>query len=454
MQLKIAKTVLTVAGSDSSGGAGIQADLKTFAAFGTFGTSVVASVTSQNSFGVNSAFDLPATVVEDQLRALFADRKPSAVKTGMLGNEAIVERVAGCLARHKVKKLVVDPVARSSSGKTLLSKKGVQALKEKLLPLALLTTPNLREAEILSGVRIVRPADRTKAARAILKTGVKSVLIKGGHAKGKPDDFFFDGREILLFEGERLTAEDLHGTGCVLSAAIAAGLALGCDLVSAVRRAKEFIGQSIAGGVLTGGGVPSVEPLARLYKDAERWELYKRVSTAAETLKANRIGDLIPEVQSNLVAALDGARGHEDVIGFPGRLVRNGADVAIIAPPCFGASRHVANIVLTAMQFDPSRRAVMNIKYDDRLLAICKRMKLKIAAFDRADEPKGVKVKEGSSLEWGTAKAIRDRGYVPDIVYDKGGMGKEEMIRVIAEDVETLVDRILRIHRLYSRNVW
>ncbi|GJL77717.1 MAG: bifunctional hydroxymethylpyrimidine kinase/phosphomethylpyrimidine kinase [Nitrospinaceae bacterium] len=441
-------TALTIAGSDPSGGAGIQADLKTFAAFKTFGQSVISSLTIQNTLGVQGTFDIPADTVAQQLKALLDDKKPLAVKTGMLGNEAVVECVARQIKRARIKKLVVDPVIRSSSGKTLLSKRGVQALKDNLLPLALVVTPNIKEAEILSGVRIAQPSDRLKAARAILKTGVKSVLITGGHLKGNPEDFFYDGGRPVKLVAERLTREDLHGTGCVFSAAVTAGLALGKPLALVLSEAKEFMRQAILGGVRSGEGQGSVEPLHPLYQNEERWDIFQRVSRAAEVLKEEKIGHLVPEVQSNLGMGLTGAKEHQDVIGFPGRIVKYGQDIVTLSPPQFGGSRHVANIVLTAMRYDPAKRAVMNIKYTPELMKICKRLKFKTATFNRADEPKQVRHKEGSSLEWGTDTAIRKTGFVPDIIYDIGGMGKEEMIRVISEDVESLVDKVLKIHWL------
>jgi hydroxymethylpyrimidine kinase / phosphomethylpyrimidine kinase / thiamine-phosphate diphosphorylase len=445
--MKTVPTALTIAGSDPSGGAGIQADLKAFSAFGVFGQSVITAITFQNTLGVKGAFDIPDDTVEQQMRTLLEDKKPQAVKTGMLANEAVVECVARQLKRAKIRKLVVDPVIRSSSGKTLLSKKGVQALKETLLPLAQVVTPNIKEAEILADMRIVKPADRLKAARIILKTGVKSVLITGGHLKGNPEDFFYDGGRAVKLDAERLTSEDLHGTGCVLSAAITACLAQGKPLAQAVADAKEFIGKAILGAVRSGTGQGSVEPLAPLHQDAERWDIFQRVSRAMEILKDAKIGHLIPEVQSNLGVGLENARTHQDVIGFPGRIVKHGDAIVTLSPPQFAGSRHVANIVLTAMSHDPSMRAVMNIKYTPELMTLCRRLKFKTATFNRADEPTKVRQKEGSSLEWGTDHAIRQCGFVPDIIYDIGGMGKEEMIRVLSKDVESLVDKILKIHR-------
>ena len=157
-------------------------------------------------------------------------------------------------------------------------------------------------------------------------------------------------------------------------------------------------------------------------------------------------------MQSNIGVGLPGAQKAEDVAAIPGRIVKNGNDIFTVVAPQFGASQHVAKIVLTAMHFDPAMCAVMNIKFSDLILKACKKMKFRIASFDRAKEPKSVKQKEGSSLEWGTHKAITDCGYVPDIIYDLGGQGKEEMIRVLARDIGELVEKVLKIHRWVVAN--
>ena len=167
--------------------------------------------------------------------------------------------------------------------------------------------------------------------------------------------------------------------------------------------------------------------------------------------KKERIGNLVPEVQTNIGLGLSNAKTHDDVLAVPGRVIKNGEDIFTGARPQFGASRHVANIVLTVMQHDSKIRAVMNIKYSDSLLNICKKLKYQIASFDRAKEPKKVQVREGSSLEWGTEKAIASFGSVPDIIYDLGGIRKEEMIRVIATDMDSLVKNVLAINRLYKK---
>lgn len=451
MSYKTTNTALTIAGSDSGGGAGIQADLKTFSAFGVFGKTIITSVTSQNSFGVQSSYNLPATVIGQQLQAISEDRKCQAVKTGMLGNEEAVLMISRIIKKNRLKKIVIDPVVISSSGKRLLTKNGIDALKQYLLPLASLVTPNIKEAELLSGIKIKNLSDTKRAARAILKTGVRTVLITGGHLRGTPDDLFFDGKDMHIYSSKRLTNLDIHGTGCVFSAAITAGLAQGVTVRESIRNAKKYIGEAILGAIYPGNGAPCVEPNALIYKENEKFQTLCELNNAIEIFKKERIGNLIPEVQTNIGLGLSNATKHEDVLAIPGRVIKNGEDIFTGAQPQFGGSRHVANIVLTVMQHEPDQRAVMNIKYTDSLLRICKKLKFKIASFDRAKEPRSVRVREGSSLEWGTEKAITNYGSVPDIIYDLGGIRKEEMIRVIAKDMGSLIDKILSIHNLHKK---
>jgi hydroxymethylpyrimidine kinase / phosphomethylpyrimidine kinase / thiamine-phosphate diphosphorylase len=444
---------LTIAGSDSGGGAGIQADLKTFSALGVFGKTVITSITSQNTLGVQAVDDLPVGVVESQLKSILEDAKCQAVKTGMLGNEEIVGKVTTLLKRYRAKNLVVDPVIFSSSGKKLLTASGVEVLKNGLLPLAQLVTPNIREAEILSGIRIRGLADMKRAARKILKTGARAVVLTGGHLKGKPEDLFMDQSGMEVLSSERLSNSDPHGTGCVFSSAVTAGLALGWKTLPAVKAAKDFIGQAILGEVISGKGKPSVEPFTALYREWEKARAMEDMNRAIGIFREERIGQLVPEVQTNIGLALRNAKIHGDVLAIPGRIIKNGDDIFTGAEPEFGGSRHVANIVLTIMRQDSEKRAVMNIKYTDALLKICQKLRFKIASFDRADEPKNIRVREGSSLEWGTHKALNDYGSVPDIIYDLGGIRKEEMIRVIAEDMESLIKKVLAIHRLHKKTL-
>jgi hydroxymethylpyrimidine kinase/phosphomethylpyrimidine kinase len=237
---------LTIAGSDSGGGAGIQADLKTFQIFNVFGMSVVTSVTSQNTLGVRSIHDIPPDIVGDQIDMIMEDIGTDAAKAGMVSNKDIIEVVVDRVEKYKIEKLVVDPVMVAKSGARLLREDAEKALIEKLLPVAFLITPNVFEAEIISGKKIRDIEDAKKSAKIIQRNGVKNVLLKGGHLSGeKAIDILFDGRKYTYYESERIDTENTHGTGCTLSAAITAGLSKGMSIYSAIKIAKDYITRAI-----------------------------------------------------------------------------------------------------------------------------------------------------------------------------------------------------------------
>lgn len=246
---------LTIAGSDSGGGAGIQADLKTFHAHGVFGASVVTAVTAQNTVAVKRAFDLPLDLIEAQLDAVFEDLDIRAAKTGMLSSSGIVETVAAALRRREFGALVVDPVMISKSGYRLLKDDAIDGLKTHLLPLALVVTPNVYEAELLSGIRIDSSETMREAARRIHESGPRNVLVKGGHAAfDRATDILFDGREFRTFTSVFVQTKNTHGTGCTYSAAITARLALGEPVLTAVEHAKIYISRAIAHALPIGRG--------------------------------------------------------------------------------------------------------------------------------------------------------------------------------------------------------
>jgi hydroxymethylpyrimidine/phosphomethylpyrimidine kinase len=249
------KQVLTIAGSDSGGGAGIQADLKAMSANGVFGMSVITAITAQNTRAVTAAYDLPIALIEAQIDAIFEDFEVSAVKTGMLSSTDIVRTVARKLRPLSVENLVVDPVMISKSGYDLLQPDAIESVKHDLIPLARLVTPNLPEAERLTG-RPIRTADEARgAARAIHELGPGAVLIKGGHRLDEPaTDILFDGSEFTILRGEYIETSNTHGTGCTYASAIAAQLALGKSLADAVRTAKSYITEAIRHALAIGHG--------------------------------------------------------------------------------------------------------------------------------------------------------------------------------------------------------
>ena len=249
------KQVLTIAGSDSGGGAGIQADIKAMSANGVFAMSVITAITAQNTEEVTEVFELPVSIIEAQIDAVFDDFEVAAVKTGMLSSMEIVTAVAKMLRPQKVANMVVDPVMMAKSGQALLKPEAMEALKRDLIPLALVITPNVQEAEQLSGLPIKTLADARQAAKAIHKLGCKHVLIKGGHLLAeRATDLLYDGRFFNIFKGEFIDTPHTHGTGCTFASAVAAQLARGKALPDAVQTAKTYVTEAIRHGLAIGHG--------------------------------------------------------------------------------------------------------------------------------------------------------------------------------------------------------
>ena len=262
MKLPVA---LTIAGSDSGGGAGIQADLKTFAALGVHGTSAITAVTAQNTLGVSDYVELPLHIIRAQIDDVVSDLRPVAAKTGMLSSPDIIQLVAGAAEEHGLRNLVVDPVMVAKGGHKLLGEDAVGALRERLIPLAAVITPNLPEAEVLLEREIRSRDDMARAARELRALGCRAVVLKGGHAEepDRADDALFDGRELVWLSGERVPTRNTHGSGCAFSAAIAAELAKGLDLRQAAGEAKRFITGAIRDSLDLGGGHGPVNPMWR-----------------------------------------------------------------------------------------------------------------------------------------------------------------------------------------------
>jgi hydroxymethylpyrimidine/phosphomethylpyrimidine kinase len=264
------KHVLTIAGSDSGGGAGIQADLKTFAALGVYGMSVITAVTAQNTQGVYQVAELEPGMVKAQIDAVFSDIRVDAVKIGMVSNADIIGQIAVSLREWRATNIVIDPVMVSKSRHRLLSPEAIEALKDELFPLAAIVTPNLPEAAELVGHEVVGEPGMEDAARKIHALGSGSVLVKGGHLEGEAVDLLFDGTRVIRFSNPRLNNNNTHGTGCTLSSAIAAHIAQGCELEQAVAKAKEYLTGAIENGFSVGQGVGPVHHFYRLYARGEQ----------------------------------------------------------------------------------------------------------------------------------------------------------------------------------------
>lgn len=256
---------MTIAGSDSGGGAGVQADLKTFASLGVYGTSAVTAVTAQNTLGVTEVFELPPAIVAAQMDAILFDIGTDATKTGMLSSSQIIKVVTDKVTQHGLQNLVVDPVMIAKGGDRLLREEAIEALVNLLIPLATVVTPNLPEAAVLVGRKVASLEDARQAAKDIVSMGAHSVVVKGGHLEGDAIDVFYDGKALREFSAVRFNTKNTHGTGCTFASAITAGLARGIAIEQAVGQAKEYVTEAIrnAWPIGTGHG-----PLNHFY---ERW---------------------------------------------------------------------------------------------------------------------------------------------------------------------------------------
>jgi len=449
---------LTVAGSDSGGGAGIEADLKVFAVLGVHGTAAITSVTAQNTREVAGVYDLPPEAVVRQIEAVHSDLGVDAAKTGMLSNAGIVEAVARTVERLGFP-LVVDPVMIAKSGAPLLREDAVKVLRDKLIPVAKIVTPNRLEAEKLTGMRIESLEDARRAAEYIVRElGAEAAVVKGGHLGGRESvDVLYYRGEYRLYRAPRIEGGCTHGTGCGFSAAIAAELAKGRDVPEAVGVAKRLITMAIDYGLRMGGGHCPINPVAWLMIPAEKWRAVEAVEDAVSLVlrESDLLEPYMPEVGMNIVQAIPHpyARGPGDVVGVEGRIVAvRGKGLRAAGPARPGASSHMARLVLAAMRVDPLVRGALNIAYHPELVEAAESMGFRVVRIDRLEEPADVARVEGGSMQWLAERAAeKSGGRMPDLIFDEGAPGKEAMIRILAAGAVEAAEKLIAIARRASR---
>jgi hydroxymethylpyrimidine/phosphomethylpyrimidine kinase len=444
--------LLTIAGSDPSGGAGLQQDLKVFTALGAYGSGVVTALTVQNTLGVKAVKPVNTEFFQKQLEAVLEDISFSSIKTGMLATVDIVKATSDLISsKAKNAVLVVDPVILSKNGHPLLSEEGLDHLKNILFPLAHVITPNIPEAEKILGVNINGIEDMRAAAMSMLELFSsqdmkKAIIIKGGHMEtGGSPDFLAYNDKVIELPGKRLSGVAVHGTGCTFSSSLACFLGKGMDMEAAAAKAKEFTTMSITGAVKAGKGIPSCNPLAFMENELSRFKVLNALDDAFKRLSSLPSRPLVPEVQMNIGYALPFPASTDDVAAFKGRIAGFGDGVARLDCPSFGASSHVARIILTVMEYDRNFRAAMNIRYDSKYLIRAKELGYSISEFSRKDEPEDVRHKEGSTLVWGVKRATENAGKVPDIIYDQGAVGKEPIIRILGKDPMDVVEKAVKL---------
>ena len=411
--------VLTIAGSDSGGGAGIQADLKTIEAGGAFGTSVITSVTAQHTRGVESTHLLPRDEIAAQYEAVTSDFDVKAVKTGMLATREIVELVTDRLADLSVP-VVVDPVMVAASGDRLLDADAESAYQE-LAREATLLTPNADEAEMLTGVDIETTADARRAGEQLVAEGVNAVLLKGGHVPGdEVIDLLITEAGVERLSHPRVETDATHGSGCTLSAAIATRLGYGDDLPAAVRSGTDLLERAVRYSIDVGEGPGPVHHMVDIRNRARREPTAEAVRWVLRQFVDQDVSSLVPEVGMNIVGATPYAESPEECVAIEGRIGRTLDGIAPTGDVRFGASNHVARFLLSAREFEPEYRYALNCRFDDRVEEALESLNWAVGEFDRSEVP-------------------------PVAVFDRGDHGKEPMTKLLAADEQILFERTMAL---------
>ena len=442
---KTKKIAMSIAGSDSSGGAGVQADLKIFSALGLHGITAITCITSQNTQEVKNIHKLPIEIIESQIDTLLLDMNPNAVKTGMLFDEEIVKIVSKKIKQHSLK-VVVDPVMVATSQDDLSSKNFPDAIKKEILPITYILTPNIYEASILTGIKVDGLESVKKACEKLHEMGPEYVLIKGGHLTGGVvEDVLYDGEKFNVFSLPRIPDKKAHGSGCSISALITGYLALEDEPLTAISKAKNVLWNMINDGYNPGKGADVlnfdrqvIENMPLSFETDKHFEVWYDLKKTVEGLPSFLTNEYVAEVGMNIGYALDFAEKPEEVCAVNGRIIKTKNKPRVCGPLMFGVSKHIASVILAAMNYDSSKRCAMNIRYSEKLLNLCEKTGLKIGSFNRADEPENVK----STMEWGTSSVVNQLGFVPDFIYDIGGVGKEPMIRVLGKNPDDVLNKI------------
>jgi len=436
--------VLTIAGSDSGGGAGIQADLKTIAMLGGYGASVITALTAQNTVAVTGIHAPSAKFVALQLKTVLDDIKVDAAKTGMLFSAPIIEALAALL-EQKTFPLVVDPVCVATSGGKLLQDEAVEAMLDRMFPLADLLTPNLPEAELFTGMKIKSREDIFLAGKLLLKMGPKAVLIKGGHADSLAvtDWFMKPGAAPIPFMQRRVGTDCTHGTGCTLSSAIATGLARGLEMGAAILRAQKYLNLALQAGYPIGEGGGPPNHLAPWIKERARADVLASVDDLGRRLAARPgLREMLPSGRANVAVAVAFADSLKDVAGFSGGFITTvRGKVDVVGYPEFGASVRAASLLLSARRIRPELHCAMALGGGGAVLGALKSLDMEMAWMDWEGRPDYVTSEDGRFEEWGGLAALKAHA-TPDKVRalgDPGGMGREPAVYVLASDMAELI---------------
>ncbi|MFB5598929.1 MAG: bifunctional hydroxymethylpyrimidine kinase/phosphomethylpyrimidine kinase [Nitrososphaeraceae archaeon] len=444
------KSVLTIAGSDPSSGAGIQADLKTFSLLGVYGCSAITTITLQNTSKISGLFPLPSNLVAGQIKTILDDIKIDSIKIGVVYNKRIIDCIYKILKAKNIP-IIVDPIFYSSNQFELLKANSLNYYIDKILPLATIITPNIKEAELLSKRKIKDKKTIIEALNLIKSLGAKNVILKSIRLKREHSiDMLLDhNNTITEFSKPWQLISENHGSGCNFSSAITSFITKGFAIKMACRMANDFLHRSLKNTFHIGSGLPIVEPTFVTYLESFRYEVISDLANAIEKFQEiENVGILVPETQSNFVYAIPEASDIKDIAGVKGRIIKIGKKVRPASCVEFGVSKHVASALLEYMKRKTSIRSAINIKYDIKIVDICKRF-LIISEYNRNLEPQKIKENEGSSVRWGVREAL-SKNKNAKLIYHKGDMGKEPMIILFGNSPHDIITYVKKIISLYA----
>lgn len=426
--------LLSIGGSDPSGGAGIQSDIKTFEELNAYGLTVITAITAQNTTKVSLIQSVSQKILKEQLRMIFSDFKIDGIKISMVYNSEIIKTIHQELKDRRIP-IVIDPVIKSTTGGTLLKKEAIKSFKKLLIPLATVITPNKFEAEFLTKNKIHSKKDLKKVAKKIKALGVKNVIITGIDRGKNILDFVLEENIQYSHLGPKISRIN-HGSGCNYSSVMIYALASGKSIKESAKIAKTYTYYSIKNAKKIGKGIAITQ---NKNQDKIRRELDKAISNL---ISIKNIHKRIPECQTNFVFSKKSPKSIKDILGIEGRIVKTGRKVTVAGNLEYGGSKHVASALIVMNKKFPSICSAINLKYQPEIISKLQRKEFNISSYDRSVEPEKNKKKEGFSVGWGIKLAIKNSKVAPDIVYHKGDFGKEPMIIIFGKTPSEVLEKI------------